>query len=79
MSGERDTYKYWFKNGNVKLKCGITNDLARREGEHQRSGRFTVVKGKRYYWRDGKIHQEGDKTTRSAALDWEKDNDCNNY
>ena len=32
----RDTYKYHLKRGNRILKSGITNDLDRREGEHQR-------------------------------------------
>ena len=32
----RDTYKYHFKRGNKILHTGITNDLDRREGEHQR-------------------------------------------
>ena len=31
----RDTYKYHFKVGNKIIRSGITNDLERREGEHQ--------------------------------------------
>ncbi len=38
----RDTYKYWFKIGNLKVHCGITNDLVRREQEHRNSGRYTT-------------------------------------
>ncbi len=36
MTGKRDTYKYHFKNGRKIIKSGITDDLERREGEHQR-------------------------------------------
>ncbi len=32
----RDTFKYHFKRGNKILHGGITNDLERREGEHNR-------------------------------------------
>ena len=31
----RDTYKYHFKRGNKILHTGTTNDLERREKEHQ--------------------------------------------
>jgi len=31
----RDTYKYHYKIGNKIIKSGITDDLDRREGEHQ--------------------------------------------
>jgi len=33
----RDKYKYHFKRGNKILHTGITNDLDRREREHQRN------------------------------------------
>ncbi len=73
----RDTYKYWFKIGNLKVHCGITNNLRRREIEHQNSGRYKDNNGKRYYWKDGHIVQEGNITTREAAMQWERQNDCN--
>lgn len=72
-----DTFKYWFKIGNLRVKCGITNDLARREREHQNSGRYTTHNGTRYYWSNGRIVQDGMPVTRESALQWEKDNDCN--
>lgn len=77
MAELRDTYKYWFKVGNLRVHCGITNDLNRRENEHQNSGRYTLYGGKRHYWSDGHIVQEGLRTTRSAALLWEIANNCN--
>jgi len=72
-----DTYKYWFKVVNLKVHCGITNDLQRREQEHINSGRYTVHNGIRYYWSNGHIVQESYKTTRQAAMDWERINNCN--
>ena len=77
MVKKRDTYKYWFKIGNLKVHCGITNNLSRREIEHRNSGRYTILNGQRYYWRDGRIVQEGNITTREAAMEWERQNDCN--
>ena len=59
---ERDTYKYHFKDGNKILHTGITNDLDRREKEHQRD-----------IDSDGHIFQVGNRTTRDAAKDWEDD------
>jgi len=73
----RDTYKYWFKVGNLKVHCGITNDLNRREKEHQNSKRYTENNRRRYYWKDGHIIQEGNMTTREAAMIWERNNGCN--
>jgi len=73
----RDTYKYWFKVRNLKVHCGITNDLERREREHKNSGRYKDHNGTRYYWRDGHIVQEGNITTREAAMRWERENGCN--
>lgn len=77
MSEIRDTYKYWFKVGNLKVHCGITDDLERREREHRNSGRYTTYLGRRYYWSEGHIVQEGNITTREAALAWERLNKCN--
>ena len=57
---DRDTYKYHLKRGNRILQSGITNDLERREGEHQRE-----------YGDDVHITQVGRRTTRPAARDWE--------
>lgn len=59
---ERDTFKYHFMDGNKILHRGITNDLDRREGEHQDDIR-----------RGGHIKQIGNRTTRDAALEWERD------
>ena len=73
----RDTYKYWFKVRNLKVHCGITDNLQRREGEHRRSNRYTVHNGVRYYWSNGHIVQEGNITTKEAALLWERQNGCN--
>lgn len=73
----RDTYKYWFKIGNLRVHCGITNDLTRREREHKNSGRVTTYNGKKYYWSNGHISKVGNITTRQAALEWEKENSCN--
>ena len=58
---KRDTYKYHFKLGNKIVHTGITNDLDRREQEHQR----------RQGWAKGHIVQVGNRTTPSAALTWE--------
>ena len=46
MSNPRDTYKYQFKVGNKIFHGGITNDLDRREQEHQQkwpTGHITQV------------------------------------
>ena len=62
MSNEpRDTYKYRLRQGRRVVHHGITNDLNRREAEHQQK------------WPGSRIEQIGRRTTRSAALDWEKD------
>lgn len=59
----RDTYKYQFKDGNKIVHQGITDDLDRREAEHQRD----------YNLPGGHITQVGRQTTRDAALKWERD------
>ena len=51
MAKPRDTYKYQFKVGNKVMHGGITNDLERRETEHQEK------------WPKGHIKQVGNKTT----------------
>lgn len=57
---ERDTYKYHLKDGHRVVHRGITNDLARREAEHQEE------------FPNSRIVQIGRRTTREAALDWER-------
>ena len=73
----RDLYKYYFKVGNLKVHCGITNDLSRRENQHKNSDRYSTYNGTRYYWSNGHIVQEGNITTRQAAMEWETRNNCN--
>ena len=53
-------YKYHFKVGNTIKHSGITQDLARRETEHQRR------------WPNGRIVQVGGVVTEEAAREWEK-------
>ena len=60
MGKRRDTYKYHFKQGNKILHSGITDDLERREEEHQQK------------WSGGHIKQIGHRTTEDAAREWEK-------
>ena len=61
MANDRDTFKYVMKIGNEIVHRGVTNDLDRRESEHQLT------------WSDAHILQVGRKTTRDAALTWERD------
>ena len=61
MPTPHDTYKYHFKLGNKIVHSGITNDLERREREHQRQPG----------WEKGHIVQVGRQTTREGALRWE--------
>ena len=58
----RDTYKYHFKKGNRIVHTGITDNLERREAEHQLN-----------FGKDGHILQIGRATTRDAALAWERE------
>ncbi len=74
MSGERDTYRYHLKVGNVRVHGGITDDLARREIQHQNSGKYTMHNGERLYWKDAHIVQVGPAVTRESALEWEREN-----
>ena len=57
----RDTKKYHLKQGNKVVHRGITNDLDRREQEHQ-----TKYPGSH-------IQQVGRSTSREAALKWERE------
>ncbi len=57
----RDTYKYHLKIGNKIVHRGITDDLDRREAEHQQK------------WPNSHIKQVGRRTTEEAARKWEKD------
>ena len=59
MAKSRDTFKYQFKIGNKIVHGGMTNDLDRREKEHQQK------------WPEGHIKQVGRRTTEEAARDWE--------
>ena len=60
MGKPRDTYKYLYKIGNKIVHGGITNDLERREQEHQQK------------WSKGHMKQVGRRTTEEAARKWEK-------
>jgi len=60
MGKPRDTCKYLYKIGNKIVHGGITNDLDRREQEHQQK------------WSKGHIKQVGRRTTEEAARKWEK-------
>ena len=62
---KRDTYKYHFKVGNEIKHCGRTNNLNRREYEHQKN------------WPKGHIVQVGNVTTEEAAKKWEEEWNCN--
>ena len=55
----RTWYKYDYKLGRTIKHSGITQDLERREGEHEQR------------WPGGHIVQVGRATTKDAALDWE--------
>jgi predicted GIY-YIG superfamily endonuclease len=57
--GNRDTFKYHFKQGHKIVHRGITHDLERREQEHQQK------------WPGGRIVQVGRRTTEQAAREWE--------
>jgi len=61
MAKFRDTYKYHFKMGQKIVHGGVTDDLERREQEHQQK------------WPKGHIKQVGRRTTEEAAREWEKE------
>lgn len=58
---ERDTSKYHLKQGHKTVYRGITYDLERREAEHQKE------------YPGSEIKQVGRRTTRDAALKWERE------
>lgn len=57
---ERDTHKYHLKRGHKVVHRGITYDPVRREVEHQAD------------FPGSRLVQVGRRTTREAALDWER-------
>jgi len=57
---ERDTFKYHLKDGKTIIHRGITNDLDRRENEHQ--DQFPKTQ----------IQQVGRRVSREAGLKWER-------
>ena len=59
----RDTYRYQFKDGNRIVHVGITNDLDRRESEHQAASGYE----------NGHITQQGPAVTRDSAERWEQE------
>lgn len=64
---EKDTYKYHLKKGRGVLHRGITDDMTRREVEHQRD------------YPGSRIQQVGRRTTRKAALKWEREGGKRRY
>ena len=67
MPSQRDTYKYHVKEGKKVVHRGVTNDLIRRETEHKE--RFP----------DSHIEQIGRRTSREAALKWEREGGKRQY
>jgi len=57
----RDTYKYHLKHSRRIVHGGVTSSLSQREQEHQTK------------YPRSKIKQVGKRTTREAALEWERD------
>ncbi|WP_424947160.1 hypothetical protein [Candidatus Spongiihabitans sp.] len=62
MPTYRDTYRYYFKIGNKIVYAGLTNDIDRREVEHQ----------SKRGWGKGHIKQVGQRTRYDVAREWEK-------
>jgi predicted GIY-YIG superfamily endonuclease len=58
---KRNTYTYHQKVGNKIVHSGITNDLDRRESEHQQR------------WSNSHIMQVGRIKSKESAREWEKD------
>jgi len=61
MAQRRDTYRYHVKVGKKIVYRGITNDLERREREHQQ------------IWPNATVKQQGPRVTRKTALKWERE------
>ena len=61
MSKPKDTYRYHLKVGRTIVYRGVTNDLKRREAEHN------------IRWPGAELKSIGGKTTRETALKWERD------
>jgi predicted GIY-YIG superfamily endonuclease len=61
MGKPRNIHKYHFRKGNNIVHRGITDDLQRREQEHQQT------------YRGGHIVKIGRRTTREAAEEWERE------
>lgn len=61
MRERRDIYRYKLKVGNKVVHIGLTTDLERREREHQKE------------FPRAKIVKMGRRTTREAALRWERE------
>jgi len=61
MSKPRDTYKYHLIKDRKVVHRGITDDPRRREGDHQQEFPGSHIK------------QIGRRTTREAALKWERE------
>lgn len=61
MATPRNTYKYQVRVGRKIVHGGITNNLQRRENEHKRT-----------FGQKAKLTKVGRKTTREAALAWER-------
>ena len=58
----RNTYKYHLKEGKKIIQSGITNDLDRREQEHQQEHGPNV-----------QIFKAGKASTREGAKKWEEE------
>lgn len=61
MAKPKTTFKYHLKKGSRVIYRGITDDLDRRKSEHQAQ------------YPGAQIKQVGRRTTREAALRWERE------
>lgn len=62
MGKKRDTTKYRVVQNRKTVHVGITNNAQRREKEHQRE-----------YGKNARLVKEGRRTTREAAIRWERE------
>ena len=62
MAKAKTTFKYHLKLGAKTVFRGITNDLERRERDHRK-----------YWGPNVRVVQIGRRTTREAALRWERE------